>query len=189
MFDAPPFSLRLIDDATTQHTKALQTKAILAEAFLRAPPSGKIRFAIEDLEAVERSQRYEIDMETWHSPNSWKNVCLVCFAGAVMANRHGIQPHQTYVGPFQADGPNEYSANDRWDDLFSALDEFRTGYVEAFLTIDGTVAKDKIVAFAMTQSPDDPFGCFPGHVNYEDDPAGFKVWARGMADRLEAIGH
>lgn len=164
------------------------TKAMLAEAFLKAPPSGKIRFAISDLEAAERSDRYKVEMDTWHSPGSGDGACYVCFAGAVMANRHDIKPHQTYVGPFDADGPDEYAANEQWDDVFNALDEFRSGYVEAFLTMDGTLPNDKVVAFAMAQSPEDPFGEFPGHVDYVDDPAGFKVWARGMADKLEAIG-
>ena len=183
MFDA---SLEYLRTATV--ASAPPTKDMLAEAFLHSPPSGKIRFAIADLEAVERSKQYEVDMDTWHSPDPANKLCRVCFAGAVMANRHSIEPHQTYVGPFPPDGPDEFSANDRWDDLFSALDEFRSGYVEAFLTIDGTVPNDKVVAFSMAESPDDPFGCFPGHLDYEDDPTAFKAWARGMADKLEAVG-
>lgn len=160
-----------------------------ANAFLQASPSGKIRFAIDDLEAAERSPHYRIDMDTWHAPDLTSNICYVCFAGAVMANRHAIHPNQTYVGPLDADSPNEFSADQRWDDLFSALDEFRTGYVEAFLTMDGTLPQKMIADFAIAESPDDPYGCFPGHVDYEDDPAVFKAWARGIANKLEAIGH
>lgn len=155
---------------------------------MRASPSAKIRLAIDDLERVEHSEQYAIDMETWHTPDNTSTICYVCFAGAVMANRHAIQPNQTYVGPFVADGPNEYSCSTRWDELFGALDELRTGHVEAFLSMDGTVPKDHALAFAMTQSPEDPFGCFPGHVHYEDDPGGFKAWARGIADKLHALG-
>ncbi len=183
MFDVPIFSWRLSEQRAVRCCENGR-----AEAFLRAHPSGKIRLAINDLEMVEHSARYAIDMETWHAPDNTNRLCHVCFAGAVMANRHAIQPHQTYVGPFVADGPNEYSCSDRWDELFGALDEFRTGYVEAFLSMDGTVPKDKVLAFAMTQSPVDPFGCFPGHVHYEDDPEGFKAWARDIAAKLDALG-
>lgn len=183
MFDA---SLRTgrIDDTLA----AAPTKTMRAEAFLRAPPSGKIRYAIDDLEAAERSRLYEVDMDTWHAPADGNDKCYVCFAGAVLANRHTIQPHQTYVGPFVADGPNEYSTDERWDDQFNALDEFRTGYVEAFLTMEGTLDDAQVAAFAKAHAPDDPHGCFPGHVEYEDSPARFKAWARGIADKLAAAG-
>lgn len=184
MFDAS-----LVARHATHLAAAPLSKTRHAEAFLKAPPSGKIRFAIDDLEAAERSPHYQIDMDTWHAPDNTSNTCYVCFAGAVMANRHAIRRDQTYVGPFDADGPNEFSIDQRWDNLFSALDEFRTGYVEAFLTMDGTVPHDTIAAFTNAQSPVDPYGCFPDHIDYEDDPNAFKSWARGMADKLEAIGH
>lgn len=45
-------------------------------------PSALIRLALRDLEKVERSRRYRIDMEVYHVPNGH---CRVCFAGAVMA--------------------------------------------------------------------------------------------------------
>lgn len=183
MFDAS-LPTRRVDDALASPP----TRTMRAEAFLRAPPSGKIRYAIDDLEAAERSRLYEVDMDTWHAPAGDDNRCYVCFAGAVLANRHAIQPHQTYVGPFVADGPNEYSIDERWDDQFNALDEFRTGYVEAFLTMEGTLGDAQIAAFAKAHSPADPHGCFPGHVDYEDSPARFKAWARGVADELAAAG-
>lgn len=178
----------IFDQQNNTTIAAPLTKAQLAEAFLHAPPSAKIRFAIADLEATERSKRYTIDMDTWHAMDNSSGTCHVCLAGAVMANRHTIEPHQTYVGTFGADGPGEYATNERWDDIFSALDEFRSGYVEAFLTIEGTVPNDKAVAFAMAETGDDPYGVFPGHVDYEEDAPAFKAWARGIADKLEAIG-
>ncbi|MGI9476489.1 MAG: hypothetical protein ACR2PI_07280 [Hyphomicrobiaceae bacterium] len=183
------FDTSLVATHTARAAEAPNTKADRAEAFLKAPPSRKIRFAVDDLEAAERSPHYAIDMDTWHAPDNTSNICYVCFAGAVMANRHAIRPDQIYVGPFDADSPNEYAADQRWDDLFSALDEFRTGYVEAFLTMDNSVPSDTIAEFAVTHSPCDPYGCFPGHVDYEDNPTAFKKWARDMADKLEVIGH
>ena len=183
MFDALTLSWRPFRFAAEQCAQDID-----AETFLRARPSQKIRLAVADLEMIERSPHYEIDMETWHTPSAGNNACRVCLAGAVMANRHRIQPYQTYVGPFVADGPNEFACGDLWDGLFGALDEFRTGYVESFLTMEGSMPKNEILAFAMTQSPDDPFGDFPNHVHYEDDVAGFKAWARDIAAKLEALG-
>ena len=51
-------------------------------------PSELLIVAMEDLEAVERSERYRIDMGDWHSPSSESDdeYCSVCHAGAVMAN-------------------------------------------------------------------------------------------------------
>jgi hypothetical protein len=47
-------------------------------------PSEAIRQALEDLEKVEKDDRYAVDMGTWHlaSPDG---RCHVCLAGAVMA--------------------------------------------------------------------------------------------------------
>lgn len=161
----------------------------LAETFLAAPPSGKIEMALADLEVIEGLPNYAIDMETWHAPIADDGRCLVCLAGAVMASRHPIEPHQTYVGPLPADGPQEFALSEHWDDLFYSLDEFRAGHVEAFLTLEGSMPRARVEAFAHAESPAEPFGCFPGHVHYEDDAAAFKYWARGIASKLRLAGY
>jgi len=160
-----------------------------AEAFLLASPSAKIDMALADLEVAERSPGYAIDMETWHTPERSSNRCLVCFAGAVMASRHGIQPHQVYVGPLPADGPGEFALSARWDDIFTALDQFRCGFVAAYLAREGTMPAEQIDAFARAQSPRDPSGRFPGHVEYADDAEAFRRWAQSMADRMRTAGY
>ena len=182
MFDALPENAEVIGVVDKQQ---------LANAFLEALPSTKIRMAIKDLEAVERSAKYEVDMDTWHTAarHDTDGRCRVCLAGSVMANRHDIMPSQTYVGPFEADGPDEYSAPDEWDSLFGALDELRSGYVTEFLSIEGTMPDNVIEKFAAQHGPEDPYEIFPGHVAYEDDGAGFKRWAIDIAQKLETAGY
>lgn len=51
--------------------------------------------ALADLEAVEKDERYVVDMESWHEPAD--GVCMVCLAGAVMANRLVCNPTVTLM--------------------------------------------------------------------------------------------
>lgn len=47
-------------------------------------PSELITLALEDLVSCENDAGYTIDMTEWHKPTQMAE-CLVCFAGAVMA--------------------------------------------------------------------------------------------------------
>ena len=163
-------------------------KQALAEAFLAAPASERIRLAIADLEAAERAPGYSIDMATWHAPDQSSGTCAVCMAGAVLANRHPIRSDQIYVGPFEAEGPDEFSTTAAWDRIFASLDDLRDGYVDLFLIEDGRIARADIDAFMAPFGPSNAAYPFPGHVHYEDDPAAFKAWARATADRLASFG-
>lgn len=82
-------------------------------------PSDLIELALTDLEKCESDPYYEIDMGSWHHPEDGK--CLVCLAGAVMAQSLG-------------DNPKKVSSLARWrvrDEVtarkLSALDYFRSG--------------------------------------------------------------
>ena len=172
-------------------TTAATFKQRLAEAFLQAPPSGKIRMAIADLEAAERSAKYEIDMDTWHTAAraETEGRCRVCLAGSVMANRHDILPSQTYVGGFEPDGPDEYGAPEKWEAIFEGLDEFRSGYVTEFLHSEGSMPDTAIREFEQAHGPSEEFDAYPSHVEYEDDARAFKRWSLAIADKLEAVGY
>jgi len=53
-------------------------------------PSELIMEALADLRATEKNKAFTIDMGRWHSPvndEKNKNVCCVCFAGAIMAQK------------------------------------------------------------------------------------------------------
>jgi hypothetical protein len=167
---------------------AITGTTALAEIFLSVPPSERIRMSIADLEVAEGSADYSIDMDTWHAPDHRTGTCAVCMAGAVLASRHPIRPHQIYVGPFDAEGPDEFSTTAAWDRIFTGLDELRHGYVDAFLLEDGRVADAQVEAFVARFGPADPREPFPGHVAYDADPAAFKAWALTVADKLAEIG-
>ncbi len=92
-----------------------------AEEFATACPSRVIEMALEDLEAVERSKKYKVEMDACHDPRHGK--CYVCLGGAVIANRFGADPDERMV----------FDSCDGWGDeetkRLSALDCFRQGYV------------------------------------------------------------
>lgn len=65
--------------------------------------SALIRIALADLRKIERSKRYGVDMNSWHTPLYGKGRCLVCFAGSVMAKTLSTSPyadtHPAHFGP------------------------------------------------------------------------------------------
>ena len=164
-------------------------KQLRAQAFLDAAPSERILLAVEDVEAAERSPHYAVEMTTWHAPDHRLGVCAVCLAGAVLASRHPIRPHQVYVGPFDADGPNEYSTSAHWDCILSSLDELRNGYVDGYLLDDGRLPDAFVESFTARHGPAELDAPFPGYVAYEENPAAFKAWARDVAGKLAAAGY
>ena len=167
----------------------IDVKALRAQAFLDAAPSERILLAVDDIEAAERSPHYAVEMTTWHAPDHRLGVCAVCLAGAVLASRHPIRPHQVYVGPFDAEGPGEYSTSAHWDRILSSLDDLRNGYVDGYLLDDGRLPDDVIENFISDHGPSDLNAPFPGYVSYEENPAAFKAWARDVAGKLATIGY
>ncbi len=90
-------------------------------------PSALLRVALDDLEKVERDDRYQVVMTSWHSPRMG-GTCRVCFAGAVMAESCELPP-DTYLDPTWSDDPNNKK--------FRALNQFREGHVGHGLEILG----------------------------------------------------
>lgn len=82
-------------------------------------PSELIRLALTDLDVVEKNGAYKVHMMHFHVPN-YDGTCLVCFAGAVMANTLHVQ-FDTLVAPSDLDLD---TAN-----KLHALDLFRNGSV------------------------------------------------------------
>lgn len=81
-------------------------------------PSALIRVALADLAKVERSKKYVVNMDTYHSPYRDPGKCSVCFAGAVMAQTLGASSEEWWT-------PEEFNDEDK----LRALDEFRVGEV------------------------------------------------------------
>ena len=127
-------------------------------------PSELIRLAIQDLELVERSKKYKIDMETWHNYNG--NRCCVCFAGSVMAKTLEVSPTKDSC-------PHEHE--DELSQKLMALDHFRVGEV-----ISGLNAMNIETNFPAHRG-DHP-------VEYKDDPKLFKLQMLDLSSILESEG-
>ena len=91
--------------------------------------SDAIELALEDLEVVEQSDDYKVEMGEWHTPvgreSSVNSQCYVCFAGSVMAVTHQM-PWGEYVESIQGVG-------DDWESVYRALDCIRKGFVQSAL--------------------------------------------------------
>ena len=88
-------------------------------------PSALIRLALADLAKCEDDEGYVIDMDTWHGDNG-KYECVVCFAGAVMAQTLNA-PIGANLSPSVIDnvtGTNSAAG-------LRALDYFRGGNLES----------------------------------------------------------
>ena len=100
--------------------KALQKSK--AEEFSSACPSRTIELALDDLEAVEAQRdKYRIAMAACHSPSA-DGQCVVCFGGAVMANRLGADPEEHLLFDQGDWGENACCR-------LTALDHFRRGQI------------------------------------------------------------
>jgi hypothetical protein len=82
--------------------------------------SGLLRVAVEDAKKCEADPRYELDMGVWHTPKDGADVCLVCMAGAVMAQRLEVAPTAS-LGLADLDDGGEH---------FFAINAMRSGYLE-----------------------------------------------------------
>ena len=130
-------------------------------------PGDLIRDTVAALEECEADPRYAINMHHVHYyqtlPNG-TNVCTVCFAGAAMAKRLGVDPTNSVL---IADMP------ERWK--LYALDDFRQGCVERalrYLDADDGYYRPR---------PSSPVR------DYEaDGPAEFKEDMLKLAERLDA---
>lgn len=65
-------------------------------AILPKIPSKLLFIGLADLRKCEEDERYDINMTFWHNPK--EDVCVVCLAGAVMAQTLGV-PIDEYAEP------------------------------------------------------------------------------------------
>lgn len=77
--------------------------------------------AKKDLLAIKENPNYKLDMGIWHTFDKQKNKCLVCLAGAVLANTYKINLFE-YVSIVSLENqPDSHK--------LIALDEIRGGYI------------------------------------------------------------
>lgn len=126
-------------------------------------PSELIRVAITDLIKCEEDPNYRINMADWHRPQG--EVCEVCLAGAVMAQRIGVYRHEIrnpVLFPPEVSGP------------LLALDDFRMGCVSGGLERLDIRCPEMPAIF--------------GIIDYSESPEEFKYDMRSLAQLLEDHG-
>ena len=142
------------------------------ECLLPDKPSELIKLALGDLRTVESlSDRYKVDMDYYHVPKD-SNVfnranrgkCLVCFAGAVMAQTLEVDIDESFL-------PADFDADTR--SKLNALDHFRKGVCHQGF-------------YCMGLPPDNRFNRYVP--NYDLFPDRFHRVIEGMVKDLEAEG-
>ena len=154
------------------------------ELFASAPLSKVIEIALVDLEKIERSPKYKIQMSTWFEQFE-DETCNVCFAGCVMASTLADCPVR---GPSFDMEQGEYGITPaRYKDTritkrLRALDLARRGFKEALPAF----MDDKLEYAEIADSFDkNDFSCTP----YEHNPTKFKSNMKKLAGELRAKGY
>ena len=108
--------------------------------------SNLIRRALSDLAACEIHDDYVVDMRVWHAPGKDSGQCVVCLAGAVMA--------QTLDAPFGSSvHPSDYIRQndgiDKWlcYSALIAIDMARKGELREALTEMGCRVPEQLLDF------------------------------------------
>ena len=133
-------------------------------------PSALIRMAVDDLEALEATPGFGIDMTTFLT-QMLDGTCAVCLAGASMVRRLDGMNMLTSTKKFGL-VPACFPGN---EEQLAALDEFRMWDIEAGCYSLGLSAPED--HYELTSAGD-----------YKDDPAQFKADMRKLADELEERG-
>jgi len=130
-------------------------------------PSALVKLALSDLNRVERSKGYTVDMKRFHSGG---RTCRVCFAGAVMAKSLGLAKNETWL-------PGDFDREVR--SALWALDALRSGEVgEALeeLEIEGHLNENDECDLDRKVTP------------YKVSPADFRADMRELVRDLEEVG-
>ena len=133
-------------------------------------PSELIRVALKDIRACEASDKYLIDMCSWHARArpGFNLKCAVCFAGAVMAQTLGADPERDYH-PSDFDGDT--------NSKMYALDRLRVGDVEGAIRELGVRSVEEEGILDERQI-----------TRYKEDPVKFKEEMEQLANDLETAG-
>jgi hypothetical protein len=129
-------------------------------------PSELLRVALTDLEkTVAMPEKYEINMQIWHQPDSDDKKCYVCLAGSVLA--------QTCKVPWETDG---------WENLISSKDENKIYALNLFRVGEYEAALEYLGFFPS------PIPNYYSPPVYRTDPQGFKDYLCDLIGIFEAEG-
>jgi hypothetical protein len=131
-------------------------------------PSALILLALKDLEQIEASNKYNVNMSTFHSPSyRYNGKCSVCLAGAVMAKTLNVRPNQ-YRGPIDMGDPIKRK--------LYAIDHFRQGGISAGF-YDMRIPVPALVVNEINI------------IDYSQDPDMFKTQMTKLARDLKELGY
>ena len=131
--------------------------------------SNLIEVAVTDLEKVEKSRRYSIEMSVWHEPDPDTGHCDVCLAGSVIAFTLKEDHTKRVVSS---------SFDDATKNKLNALDYARCGAIDQALY----VLKGEGALWAPAT------GGWPSVPSYSDGHDAFKAALREVATTLRERG-
>ena len=139
--------------------------------------SDLLELAMKDVRAIEEDPRYRLDMSHWHMPSiETPGVCLVCMAGAVMANTLEISPTQNFGEPHilvdYMNGP-----------AIRAIDLMRKGAFEAaHYTMGGTTQTYEPIPMLVELQ-----NLVRGGIDYSDGHAAWEIYDL-CVEKLRTVG-
>ncbi len=136
-------------------------------------PSKLLNAAVDDLEAVERSKRFAVNMANFVYEAG--GPCEVCLGGAALVCSLDVK--RDVYGK-----PSLYAYPDSARQKAIALDYFRQGEIESALGELG-YSEDDI------DSVTEKLGCHFDVCYYDTNPTLFKAQMRSLARQLKAVGH
>lgn len=156
-------------------------------------PSILIRQAMDDLERVERTPGYKVDMGIWHETLGGQE-CFVCMAGSVIAGTLGAERGKESA-------PHKYGDKLGTSRKLYALNQFRAGLVPwAVSEMCGTEFRDDPRLSSIQEKGRDRYTPYPNMSFFTDkeetmaDPEWqyrrkrFGDYMHYVADELEKIG-
>lgn len=129
-----------------------------------------LRLAINDLELIEKDERYSIDMNTWHIYNNEDNKCAVCLAGSIIAKTLNYNILKLF---------NFSNFSENIHEKLEALNEFKNGNIIwglARLNLDYSFMKGELTEPSVDLT------------KYSENPSLFKQQILDLADIFEAEG-
>jgi len=138
-------------------------------------PSEALRQALFDLEKVENSDEYKVDMSFFHDPYENRNKCTVCFAGAAMAGTLSSDTKSMLY-------PEKFEEHET---MLWALSDI------ALLVFGGSEDLPIIIGEELTSDLGEVYPNKDGVLDgqYSNDPKAFKQRISDTADFLESRGH
>lgn len=136
-----------------------------------------IRQALADVEAVEKSNNYSIDMACWHKMlDDVGSPCHVCLAGAAVARRTAIKKHEELFIP-------THRVRGDLNRMIGALDYVRKGVIAEALRNMWSIVDSHAYTVTLPQFP--PVRRYRSPEESPADNKLWKMWLLSVAEMLD----